>query len=129
MSEILLTVSKCAVAAFLVTSMLEVGLSLTFRQIFAPLRQVRLIIAALVANFLIVPGIAVGIAAALELEPPLTAGLMLLALAPGVPFLPKLAELAHGDRAFSVGLMLLLFVSSMILLPLVLPLILPSVEI
>jgi|SRR4051812_23853715 BASS family bile acid:Na+ symporter len=129
MSEILFRVSKLAIMAFLVSSMLGVGLSLTFRQIFTPLKQVRLMLAALVANFLIVPGLAVGVAKAFELEEPLAAGLLLLGFAPGVPFLPKLAELAHGDRGFAVGLMLILLIGSVISLPLVLPLVVPSVDV
>jgi BASS family bile acid:Na+ symporter len=46
----------------------------------------------------------------------------LLGGAAGAPFLPKLAEAAKGDVAFSVGLMLLLVVGSVVFMPLVLPL-------
>ena len=109
--------------------MLQTGLGLSFHQIFAPFRKARLIISAVVANFLIIPVIAVAIAKAFELDEPLAAGLMILGFAPGVPFLPKLAELAHGDRAFAVVLMLTLLTGSVISLPLIMPLVIPSVDV
>jgi BASS family bile acid:Na+ symporter len=45
----------------------------------------------------------------------------LLGAAAGAPFLPKLAELAKGDIAYSVGLMLLLTVGTVVFLPIALP--------
>ena len=45
------------------------------------------------------------------------------------PFLPKLAELAKGNLAFAVGLMVLLMVVTVGYLPIVLPLILPGVSV
>ena len=44
-----------AVLFFVVTTMLAMGLSLTVSQILAPLRQARLVVLALVANFVLVP--------------------------------------------------------------------------
>jgi predicted Na+-dependent transporter len=55
--------------------------------------------------------------------------LILLATAAGAPFLPKLAQAAKGSTAFSVGLMVLLMVVTIIYLPLVLPLLLSGVEV
>jgi predicted Na+-dependent transporter len=59
----------------------------------------------------------------------LSIGLLLIGLAAGAPFLPKLAEVAKGDRAFSVGLMVLLMVVTIVFLPVFLPLLLPGVEV
>jgi BASS family bile acid:Na+ symporter len=55
--------------------------------------------------------------------------LILLATAAGAPFLPKLAEVAKGNVAFSVGLMVLQMVVTIIYLPIVLPLLLGGVEV
>jgi BASS family bile acid:Na+ symporter len=129
MSEVLLSISRLAMLAFLLASMLGVGLSLTLRQIVAPLRSVRLVMAALVANFIVVPLIAVGTAKWFRLDEPFTTGLLLLGLAPGAPFLPKVIELAKGDVAFAVGLMVLLMIGSMIYLPVVLPRLLPGAKV
>ncbi len=122
-------VSAVAMLIFLCTSMLGVGLSLTLQQIFSPLRNTRLVIAALAANFVVVPLAAVGLGKAFRLEEPFAIGLLLLGLAPRAPFLPKLAAMASGDLAFAVGLMVLLMLGTVVFLPLVLPHLVPGVEV
>jgi len=59
----------------------------------------------------------------------LAIGLILLATAAGAPFLPKLVQVAKGNVAFGVGLMVLLMVATIIYLPLVMPLLLPGVTV
>ncbi len=114
---------------FVLSSMLAVGLGLTVAQIIAPLRSVRLVAFSLLANFVVMPALAVGLAKLLRLDEPLGVGLLLLGVAAGAPFLPKLAQVAKGNLAFSVGLMVLLMVVTVGFLPLVLPLLLPGVSI
>lgn len=115
---------------FVITSMLQMGFSLTTKQIFEPLKNYQLVIGALVANFVLVPLVAYLILFVIPLEPPLAIGLALLATCAGAPFLPKLAQVAKGDQAFSVGLMVLLMGTTVIYVPIVLPLILgPDVAI
>ena len=128
MGEFLELVSKLAVLVFVVTCMVTAGLGLSVRDIAAPLRRARLVVLALVANFVIAPALAYGLTALLPLERPYEVGLLLLACAAGAPFLPKLAHLAKGDMAFSVGLMLLLMVGSVILMPITLPLLIPGLS-
>ena len=53
----------------------------------------------------------------------------LVSMAAGAPFLPKLVEVAKGNTPFSVGLMVLLMVVTVIYLPIVLPLLLSGVEV
>lgn len=84
------------------------GLSLTIGQIITPLRNVRLVVLSMVANFVLTPLAAIGLAALLRLDQPFGVGLLLLGTAAGAPFLPKLAQLAKGNLAFAVGLMVLL---------------------
>ena len=48
----------------------------------------------------------------LRLDEPLGVGLLLLGVAAGAPFLPKLAELANGNLPFAVGIMVLLSVGT-----------------
>jgi BASS family bile acid:Na+ symporter len=109
--------------------MLAMGLSLTVSQIVAPLRNARLVVVALVLNFIAVPLIAVGIDALLSLDDGLYIGLILMATAAGAPFLPKLGEAAKGNIAFSVGLMVLLMVVTVVYMPIVVPLLISGVEI
>jgi DNA-binding transcriptional MocR family regulator len=114
---------------FVVTSMLAMGLGLTMPQIIEPLKNVRLVILALLANFVLVPLLAYGILFVLPLEQSLEIGLIVLSTAAGAPFLPKLVQGAKGNVAFGVGLMVLLMVITIIYLPFVLPLLLPGVSV
>ncbi|HGG03996.1 MAG TPA: bile acid:sodium symporter family protein [Aliiroseovarius sp.] len=109
--------------------MLSLGLGLTMPQIVDPLRDMRRVVLALLANFVLVPFLTWLILKGIPLDTGTKIGLVLLATAAGAPFLPKLAQIAKGDVAFSVGLMLLLMVASIIYLPLVLPLMLEGVEV
>lgn len=124
MTEILATLAQLSVLVFVIGSMASMGLSLKVAQIVAPLKNVKLVILALVANFVLVPLVAIVITLIIPLDEPVRIGLILLATAAGAPFLPKLAEVAKGSTAFSVGLMVLLMVVTIIYLPLVLPLLL-----
>ena len=115
--------------AFVVTSMLSMGLSLTVSQILQPLRSTRLVIMALAANFVIVPAAAFALSRIIPLEEDVQIGLLLLGAAAGAPSLPKLAQIAKANVAFAVGLMTMLMVVTIVYLPIVLPLLLPGVEV
>jgi BASS family bile acid:Na+ symporter len=127
--EILSKVVPVTMLVFVVSSMLSMGLSLTVAQILAPLRNYRLIALALLANFVLMPFAAFGIAKLLRLDEPLGIALVLLGTASGAPFLPLLARISKGNLAFSVGLMVLLMVVTVGYMPLVLPLMLEGVSV
>jgi BASS family bile acid:Na+ symporter len=114
---------------FIVTSMLAMGMSLTMAQIFQPLKNVRLVLLALLGNFVLVPLLAFAINRVIPLDPSLQIGLVVLGTAAGAPFLPKLVQGAKGDTAFGVALMTLLMVATIVYMPLVLPLLLPGVAV
>jgi BASS family bile acid:Na+ symporter len=118
-----------AMLAFVVSSMLAVGVGLTVGQIMAPLRNGKLVSLALLANFVLMPLSALVIARLLRLDEPLGIALLLLGTAAGAPFLPKLAGIAKSNLAFAVGLMVLLMVLTVGYMPLVLPLLLKGVSI
>jgi bile acid:Na+ symporter, BASS family len=127
--DLLSKAATVAMLSFVVSSMLAMGAGLTVAGIIEPLRNVRLVLFALVANFVLMPGGAVALAKALGLDEPFGVGLLLLGCAAGAPFLPKLAELAKGNLAFAVGVMVLLMVVTVGYLPIVLPLLLPGVTV
>ena len=114
---------------FVITSMLAMGMSLTLVEILQPLKNTRLVLLALLANFVLVPLLAYGIIILIPLEQSLQIGLVTLATAAGAPFLPKLVQGARGNLAFGVGLMVLLMVVTIIYIPIVLPLLLAGVEV
>jgi predicted Na+-dependent transporter len=114
---------------FVVTSMLAMGFSLTVAQIIAPLRNARLVILALLANFVLAPLLAYLITLILPLRSGLEVGLILVSTAAGAPFLPKLAQAAKGNLGFSVGLMVLLMIVTILYMPIMLPLLLQGVTV
>ena len=127
--ELLSKAVTVAMLSFVISSMLAMGTALTVSQIFDPLRNVRLVVLALVANFVLMPLGAFALAKVLWLDEPLGVGLLLLGCAAGAPFLPKLAELAKGNLPFGVGVMVLLMVITVAYLPIVLPVLLPGVTV
>lgn len=129
MTEIMETLATLSLLVFVIGSMASMGLSLKFKQIIEPLKNVRLVVIALVVNFILVPLVAYLITLILPLNETLEIGLILLATAAGAPFLPKLAEVAKGNMAFSVGLMVLLMVVTIVYVPIVLPFLLGDVSV
>jgi BASS family bile acid:Na+ symporter len=126
--DFLQALMNLSVLVFVITSMLAMGLNLTVGQIIEPLRNARLVILALVANFILVPILAYLILLIIPLDQGLATGLILMATAGGAPFLPKLAQAAKGNMAFSVGLMVLLMMVTIVYMPLVLPVLLQGLH-
>jgi len=122
-------VATTALLGFVVSSMMAMGVGFTIRQIIDALRDVRLVLLALLANFVVMPLGALALDKMLQLDEPLGVGLLLLGAAAGAPFLPKLTELVKGNLPFAVGIMVLLAVGTVGYLPLVLPLLLPGVTV
>ncbi|MGB5433123.1 MAG: bile acid:sodium symporter [Acidimicrobiia bacterium] len=128
-TEILGVIVKLSALVFVVSSMLAMGLSLTIPAIIEPLKNLRLVILALAVNFIAVPLVVWGIQAVMNLDQDIYTGLILMGTAAGAPFLPKLAQVAKGNAAFSVGLMVLLMVVTVFYMPLVMPLFLSGVDV
>lgn len=122
MKAALAQTAHIVVIVFAVTSMLSVGLSYGIRAIVRPLRRIRAVFRALVANFVLVPLLAVAIERIIRLDPPLALGLCLLAGSGGAPFLIKLAKTARSDLALSAALLLLLVPATVVFLPFYVPL-------
>jgi len=127
--ELLSKAATVAMLSFVVSSMLAMGAGLTVSRVLEPLHNTRLVLLALLANFVVMPLGALALAKVLSLEEPFSVGLLLLGCAAGAPFLPKLGELARGNLAFAVGLMVLLMVVTVGYMPTVLPLLLPGVTV
>ena len=129
LDPLLIAIGTIGVLVFIVTSMLGMGFGLTIPQIIAPLRNTRLVLMSLAANFIIVPLLVLLIVRVLPLSEGLKIGLILVGLAAGAPFLPKLVQVAKGDMAFTAGLMVMLMVVTIAYLPLVLPFVLAGVQV
>jgi len=129
MTEILQIVFKLSILVFIVSSMLSMGFSLTVSQIIEPLKNVKLIVFSLVANFILVPLLVYAIINVVPLNEGERIAMILISIAAGAPFIPKLADIAKADIPFSIGLMLLLMVITIFFMPLVLPYLLSGAEV
>jgi len=118
--------ANLSVLIFVITNMLAMGLGLTVAQIVQPLRNLRLVGKALLANFVLVPLVAFVLVKLIPLEQGIAIGLILVGTAAGAPFLPKLVQFSKASLGFGVGLMVLLMVVTIFYMPLVLPLLLPG---
>jgi BASS family bile acid:Na+ symporter len=98
-------------------------------QITGPLRNIRFVTMALLANFIIVPVAAYILIRVFSLDESLATGLLLVSLAAGAPGLPKMAEFARVDTAVATSLMVLLVVVTIVVLPIALPLLLTGISV
>ena len=87
LNGLLTVVAQVAGLLGIMGSMFGMGLGLTVPQIVTPLKNVRLVVLALLANFVLVPLLAYVISLIIPLEDALKIGLMVLALSAGRPFL------------------------------------------
>lgn len=117
------------ILTFVVATMAALGMRLTIGEIVGPLRGGVLPIKVLVASFVLVPAFALAIRAVVPLNDGFGIGLILMATAAGAPFLPPLVQIAKGEVAASVGVLVLLMGTTVFYLPLVLPLLLPGVQV
>ena len=127
--ELLNTLYNLMGLVFVLGTIASMGLSLTIAQITGPLRNVRFVIIALLANFVVPPVFAFVLIRVFSLDEPLAIGLMLVSLAAGAPGLPKTAVFAKVDTAAATGLMVLLVVATIIVLPIALPLLLTGISV
>lgn len=113
-------------AVFMAGSLLEMGLKLDLKQAGHALRDVRFMATALLWGFVIGPALAMAMARGLPLAEPYALGLILLGLAPCAPFVPLLSEKAGADLNYVAANLLLASVGTMIILPIMLPIVAPE---
>jgi len=109
--------------------MFAVGLSFSLKQIAKPFHYPDRVFRALVANFVLVPLLALGISRLLALDPALEAGMILVGTAAGAPFLLKLTNAANADVSLSASLLVLLMPITVFYMPLVVPLLIENASI
>ena len=128
MADLLDLILRLAVIAFIVSSMLGVGLGLRLSAILAPLRDVRFVLRALLLNFILAPAFAWLLTVIIPLQTGYTIGLLLIGGAAGAPFLPTLVKTARGNLVSSVALMTLLTIGTLLFMPFALPFMIPGLR-
>ena len=129
MEVILQQLASVIVLIYIVTTMLSMGLKFLPREFLEPLKDKKLIIKSLAANFILMPVLTFIILQLIPLEQGLAIGLVLMAAGAGSPFMLKMVQLMKANMKFAVGLMLILSTVTLIYMPLVLSLLLPGVSV
>lgn len=129
MSDIVSSLTNAFTLTFVVTSMFALGLGSTVQGIVEPLKNVRLPLLALAANFIIVPAAAFLLSNILSLDQDLRIGLLIMGSVAGAPITIKAAQIAKGNVQFAGALVVLQVVATVIFLPLVLPRLIPGLQV
>jgi BASS family bile acid:Na+ symporter len=129
MFELFQRIVPFAVPVFVVSTMLNVGLTQTLVDILRHLTRWRFVARMLLANFVLVPLLMIVATRIVSFEPALEAGLLIFALCAGAPFLIKLTQRAGHDIALGAAVMLLLMAVTVVYVPIVLPAILEDIAV
>lgn len=122
-------VNKLAFLILILSMLLDTGLSLTVQQLWEPLRNIRLILLSLLANFVLVPLFVYGLLQVVPMSEPFRIGFTIMAVAAGPPVLPKLAQLVNGNLAYAAGLMMLMMGLTAVYMPFALSIALQTVQV
>lgn len=101
-------------------SLLAMGMALTFAEVGRALRRARILALGLVVNFVAIPALMLLLVKVFAIDGPVAVGLLLCVLAPGNGVGTLLVDYARGDVGLSVGLVLGLTFSSVVLTPILL---------
>ncbi|MGF9761267.1 bile acid:sodium symporter [Microvirga sp. 0TCS3.31] len=113
------------IAVTLIEMSFATGLGVRLADVVGAAKDGQQLLGAGLANYVVVPAAAVTLILLMDTDPLVAAGLLILAVCPGGPYAPPLTALARGTTATSIGLMVILAGSSVVLAPLLLFLLLP----
>lgn len=114
-------------AITLIEMMITLGLGVNASDVIAIGKRSDLLFRALIANYVLVPLVAVALLLGFHATPMVAAGFLVAAVCPGAPYAPPFTAMAKGNVIISVGLMVVLAASSAVLAPLLLGFLLPLV--
>ncbi len=114
---------------FLASAMFSLGLDLTPRQIVEPLRDRRLLGYSLLANFVLVPLVALVVTRVVPMDEALAIGIVVYALAAGTEGGPKFVQMAKANTGFAMGLLAIMLAITIVLMPAVLSMIVPGAHV
>lgn len=117
---------KLTAAIMLVSLTFGAGLQANRQHLIAAFKNVNLLVWALIANFIVIPGLGVLLAKLFRLPPFIATGYLLMAIAPGVPFVLASVRKRGGSLGFAIALELLLPLISIVTVPLTAALVLPA---
>ena len=114
---------------FVISTMLNVGLTQRLSDITRHLKNYPFVLKMLLANFVLAPLLIIAALYFTPFDPALKAGLLIFSLCAGAPFLIKLTQTAEHDVALGAAVMMLLMVATVVYTPIVLPLVLSGISV
>ncbi len=120
---------KVSLAIFIAGNLLEMGLRLNVKEAISGLKDFYFVAHVLFWGFVVGPALAYAMTLGLPLEYPYGIGLILLGMTPGVPFMPMVVNRVKGDLGYTAAFMLLVAVTTIIYMPLVVPLLLKGLTV
>jgi BASS family bile acid:Na+ symporter len=123
------TVFNIVVVVFTVANLAAMGLELNLRESLKALRNARFVVLIFVWSWVVGPAFAYLITRVLPLAEPYAIGLLLISPAPCAPFYPIVVRKAKGDVAFAAALLLLTAVGTVVMMPLMLPLMIKGITV
>lgn len=117
------------VLLFVLSTMLNVGLTQRPSTIVACLRHRAFVWKMVLANFVLAPALMLVLVRVVTIDPAVEAGLLVFALCAGAPFLIKLTQVAEHHVALGAAVMLLLMALTVVYVPVALPLLLEDVSV
>ena len=110
----------------IIATMLSAGLQVNRERLAETFRQYGLLGRALLANFVLLPGVAYVLVRVFHVQGPVATGILLMAMAPGVPFLVNSAGRKQGGSlAFALEIAFVFSALSVITIPITASLLLP----
>jgi BASS family bile acid:Na+ symporter len=122
-------VFNIVIVVFTVSNLAAMGLELDLREALRTLRSVRAITLILLWGWVVGPTLAWLIIRLSPLTDGHAAGLLLISLAPTAPFFPLMVRKARGDMSFAGAFMLLTILGTVLLLPLLAPLLIKGLTV
>lgn len=121
MSEFLRELAALLVSVFVVTSLLNVGLTQHPRRIRHHLGNRGYLVRMLVINLLVVPSVMVLAVQVVGVDPIHATGLVLFGMCAGAPFAIKLTATSRSDIALGATVLMVLMMATVVVLPILLP--------
>ena len=120
-----MALAKLFAVIVLVSLTFGAGLQVDRDDLVALLKDASLLSRALIANFILVPLLGAAIARLFALPPPVATGFLLMAIAPGVPFVVASVRKRGGRIALAVAMAFFLPLISLVTIPITASLVLP----
>jgi bile acid:Na+ symporter, BASS family len=129
MFDLMIRISQLALPVFIFCTMVNVGLTQHPKRIIKYWKEWRFYLKMLVANFLAAPAVMWLLLQFWPLPIEYMAGLAVLSLCAGAPFLIKLTATSEHDAALGAATMLMLVLATIVVVPLALPALLPKLAV